>query len=229
MPFLTSRHSSSSSSLSSSLFLRRDLESFPKVKVFLESIEKNSLRTRKTYETGLVHLQEFLNRKYDNYSLENIVKEIKDNQIDIYELIDQFVTYEMNKQGKEKLSPQSIKAHLIGIKSYLAYHDIDIIPSKFKRKVKLPKVAKEDEEPLDVKDIRKILLACNNRRLKAYLLVLASGGVRATEGLAIRLKDIDFSLNPTKIHIRKEYAKTKVARDIYISDESTNYLKQWID
>jgi hypothetical protein len=26
-----------------------------------------------------------------------------------------------------------------------------------------------------------------------------------------------------------EYAKTRVARDIYISDEATQYLKQWMD
>jgi integrase len=32
-----------------------------------------------------------------------------------------------------------------------------------------------------------------------------------------------------KGRIRKEYAKTRVARDIYISDEATHYLKQWID
>jgi integrase len=58
---------------------------------------------------------------------------------------------------------------------------------------------------------------------------LASGGMRAVEALAIRIKDIDFSVNPTKIHICKEYTKTRVARDIYISDEATNYLKQWLD
>jgi integrase len=119
-------------------------------------------------------------------------------------------------------------AHLIGIKSYLAYYDIDIIPSKFKRKVKVPKEAKEDEEPIDVKDIRTILLACNNRRLKAYILVLASAGLRAIEGLSLRLRDCDLSVTPTKIHVRKEYSKTRVARMVYISDEATNYLKEWI-
>ncbi len=93
----------------------------------------------------------------------------------------------------------------------------------------MPKIYREDEEPLDVQDIRKILLSCNNRRLKTYLLVLASSGIRASEGLAIRLKDIDFTSNPTKIHIRKEYTKTRIARDIYISDEATQYLKQWLD
>jgi integrase len=127
------------------------------------------------------------------------------------------------------MTPTSLKLYVASIRSYLAYYDIDVIPSKFRRKVKMPKVYREDEEPLDVNDIRKILLSCNNRRLKTYLLVLASGGLRAVEALAIRIKDIDLSVTPTKIHIRKEFTKTKVARDIYISDEATHYLKQWID
>jgi integrase len=59
--------------------------------------------------------------------------------------------------------------------------------------------------------------------------VLASGAMGAIEALAIRVKDCDFSVNPTKIHIRKEYAKTRVARNVYISDEATQYLQQWID
>jgi integrase len=147
--------------------------------------------------------------------------------LDVYSLVDEFITYLIN--SNPDLTANSIKLYIGSIRSYLAYHDIDVIPSKFKRKVKMPKVYREDEEPLDAADIRKILLACNNRRLKTYLLVLASGGMRAAEALAIRLKDIDFSVNPTKIHIRKEFVKTKVARDIYISDEATHYLKQWLE
>jgi len=92
------------------------------------------------------------------------------------------------------------------VRSYFAYYDVDIIPSKFRRKVKMPKIYREDEEPLNVNDIRKILLNCSNRRLKAYLLLLASGGMRAVKGLAILLSDIDCSVNPTKITIRKEYS-----------------------
>jgi integrase len=219
----------SSSALRSRISIRQAFENLPKVRVFLESIGRNSPCTRKNYETGLVHFHNFLDTKYaKHYSLETILNGLKDNQLDIYELIDSFITYEVNKQGIGKLTPQSIMAHLIGIKSYLAYYDIDIIPSKFKRKVKLPKAAREDEEPLDVQDIRTILLACNNRRLKTYILVLASAGLRAIEGLSLRLRDCDFSVTPTKIHVRKEYSKTRVARTVYISDEATNYLKQWI-
>ena len=74
------------------------------------------------------------------------------------------------------LSNQSIGLYVVAVRSYFQYNDIDIIPYKFKRKVHLPKIGREDEEAIDAEDIRKILLACNNRRLKSYLLILASSG-----------------------------------------------------
>jgi integrase len=192
---------------------------------FLSSIERNSLSSRYAYQNGLNHFQRFLSQKYPSYNLETILKPLTENKINPYELLDGFVSCLQTFN----LTPSSIKLYVTSVRSYFAYYDIDVIPSKFRRKVKMPKSYREDEEPLDANDIRKILLNCSNRRLKAYLLLLASGGMRAVEGLAIRIKDIDFSVNPTKIHIRKEYAKTKVARDTYISDEATHYLKQWLD
>ncbi|MFL6431494.1 MAG: tyrosine-type recombinase/integrase [Nitrososphaeraceae archaeon] len=174
-----------------------------------------------------VHFQKFLKQKYPQYDTETILKPLSNSELDIYVILDEFVSYLVNEVSN--ITSSSIKLYMTAIRSYLAYYDIDIIPSKFRRKVKMPKMYREDEEPLDVSDIRKILLSCNNRRLKTYLLVLASGGMRAVEGLAIRLKDIDFTVSLTKIHIRKEYSKTKTARDIYISDEATQYLRQWIN
>ncbi len=88
---------------------------------------------------------------------------------------------------------------------------------------------REDEEALDAADVRKIMLSCSNRRLKSYLLILASSGLRAVEACAIRVCDIDYTCSPTKIHVRREFTKTKVARDIYTSDEATVFLKQWLD
>jgi integrase len=194
--------------------------------VFLSSISRNSLKSKLTYQFGLIHFQKFLEQKYPMYNVETILKPLSKNKLDIYVILDEFVSYIVNPTLK--LTSNTIKLYITALKSYLAYYDIDIIPSKFKRKVKMPKMYREDEEPLDASDIRKILLACNNRRLKTYLLVLASGGMRAVEALAIRLKDIDFTVSPTRVHIRKEYSKTKTARDVYISDEATQYLKQWI-
>ncbi len=231
---------------------------YPKVRTFLESIARNSKSSKNTYEMGLKHFQYFLTQNCSNidtkynsknssnnnkivyhkkeeederyYNVETILDPLQDGIINVYELIDAFVSYllRIRQQDGSPIAATSITLYVYSVRSYFQYFDIDINPAKFRRKVRLPKVAREDEEPLDANDIRKLLLACSNRRLKAYILVLASGGMRATEGLAIRNQDIDFTVSPTKIHIRKEYAKTRVARDIYISDEATSYLKQWL-
>jgi len=209
--------------------VRSTIDKYDKPRAFLDTVGKNSRKTRSNYLTALVHLESFLYNRYDGkYSVDSIIDLISRNQINVYELLDGFVSFKYIN-GNLKNKPQSIKTHLAGIKSYFAYYDIDIIPSKFKRRVKMPKTPKEKEEPIDAADIRKILLSCNNRRLKIYLLVLASGGLRAVEGCAIRIKDINFKVNPTMIHIRAEFAKTRVGRDVYISDEATRYLNQWLD
>ena len=210
--------------------IRKEIEKYDKPRAFLDTIGKNSIRTRNNYGTALVHLQRFLYNRFNReQNLDSIIDLILNDRINVYELLDAFVSFESIKKNQEKNKPQSIKTHLVGIKSYFAYYDIDIIPSKFKRKVKVPKSLTEKEEPIDAADIRKILLSCNNRRLKTYLLVLASGGLRAVEGCAIRIKDINFKVGPTMIHIRAEFVKTRVGRDIYVSDEATMYLKQWLD
>jgi integrase len=209
---------------------RTKIDNYPRSRAFLDTIGKNSLRTRSNYGTALVHLQRFLYDRFNGeQNVDSIIDLISCDQMNVYELLDDFVSFESIRKNLIKNRPQSIKTHLVGIKSYFAYYDIDIIPSKFKRKVKMPKTLKEKEEPIDAADIRKILLSCNNRRLKTYLLILASGGLRAVEGCAIRIKDINFEDSPTMIHIRAEYTKTRVGRDIYISDEATRYLKQWLD
>jgi integrase len=223
--------------LGTALLLRRrtnQIDIFPKVRVFLDSIARNSIKSKTTYSSGLSLLQNFLNieggeqrHKFHGYNCENILEPLLENRINVYELLDSFVSHVL--ATKPEIAPRSLRLYIAALRSYFAYYDIDVIPSKFRRKVKMPKFYREDETAIDAQDIRNILLVCNNRRLKAYLLVLASGGMRAVEGLAIRLNDINQDVSPTKIHIRKEYSKTKVARDIYISDEATQYLNQWID
>lgn len=208
------------------------LQEQSKVQDFLNSVARNSQKTRQLYRIGLMHFQSFLSTddsgKYSDFTAESILPLLSNNQINVYSLIDDFINYLVSKH-KNKLSPNAVALYVAALRSYLLYHDIDIVPAKFKRRVKLPKNHRENEQALDSSDIRKILLSCNNRRLKAYILVLASGAMRALEALAIRNCDIDFSTSPTKIHIRSQFTKTKVSRDIYISDEATKFLNEWLD
>ena len=198
-----------------------------KVAAFLNSVERNSASSKNAYFNGLLHLENFILRNYPEYNPETILQRLLKNRINVYEFLDNFVAYLL--ETRKGIAPKSIALYVTALRSYFAYCDIDVIPSKFRRKVRMPKICREDEEPLDASDIRKLLLSCNNRRLKTLILVLASGGMRVGEALAIRNKDLDFSVSPARVHIRKEYSKTRVARDIYISEEATNYLSQWFD
>ncbi len=169
------------------LKLHEEIRSLPKLTAFLKSIQRNSQKTSVNYETSLSYLQSFLVPQ--GYTLETILDPLATNQINVYTLLEQFIAYLTDKKS---LSSNSVRQYLVRIKSYLAYYDIGIIPSKFKRKVRSPKRLQEDQEPIDSKDIRNILLNCSNRRLKTFILVLGSGAMRASEALAIRLQDVDF-------------------------------------
>jgi integrase len=90
----------------------------------------------------------------------------------------------------------------------------------------MPKSYLDPEEPLSLSDIRDLLEFCNNTRLTCYLLLLVSSGLRPKEAASLRLKDVDFSVSPTRITIRKEITKTKRGRVIYCSDEATTHIKK---
>ncbi len=200
------------------------LKSGEKVTDFLNSVGRNSDKTKQAYFSALSRFQKFLDKRGQGYRLENIIEKIVKNKVDFYSLFDNFISYLLERG---KLSPNTISLYVAGVRSYLEYYDIDINTRKFKRRVRLPKHIREDEEPIDASDIRKILLSCHNRRVKAYLLVLGSSGLRANEATALRLSDVDFSVSPTRIHIRD--SKTKVARHVYISSEATKFLTEWLD
>jgi integrase len=217
------------------------------VSTYLENVEQNSKHTMISYWSGLAQFEDFLRNAPDpfrNYNLDTIVAALcrKKNPLDVYELFSKFMIFLLHKHEQQKqpnkdhhhkirqLSRGSIRLYMNTARQYLSYYDVLIDLKKFKRKVKTPKMYKDQGEAvLEASDIRKILLACNNLRLKAYLLTLASSGCRAREAIAIRLKDVDFTSEPTVIHLRKEFTKTRVSRDVFISDEATKYLKQWLD
>jgi integrase len=132
-------------------------------------------------------------------------------------------------QGNRHLSPHTLKQGLIIAKNLLEYNDVDISPRKFKLKVKLPKVVRKSKEALDKQDIINIINSCSDIRLKTYVMLLAATGMRAVEALSIRIKDIDFKASPVKLFIRGEYTKTKVDRTVFLTQELSKQLVDWLE
>ena len=115
------------------------------------------------------------------------------------------------------------------VKNFLEYHDVDLSPRKFKLKVKLPRVIRKSKEALSKEDVIDILNECSDIRLKTYVMLLAGSGMRATEALSIRIKDLDLTCSPAKVSVRAEHTKTKVDRTIFLTQEMVQQLTSWLN
>jgi hypothetical protein len=83
------------------------------------------------------------------------LKPLDSKKIDVYKFLNSFVDYLQNgtANGRE-LSPSTITLYMAADRSYFAYNDIEISPIKFKNKISLPRIYREDEEAIDANDIR---------------------------------------------------------------------------
>jgi hypothetical protein len=111
------------------LSIRKQVRLLPKVQTFLKSVSRNSESSAAVYEAGIIYFYSFLIQGL-NHSVETILDPLGRSEINVYELFDGFVAFLMSSG----LSIPSIRLYVSAIRSYLAYHDIDVIPSKFKKR-----------------------------------------------------------------------------------------------
>jgi len=132
-------------------------------------------------------------------------------------------------QNYSTISTLTLKQRVVTVKNFLEYHDVDLSPRKFKLKVKLPRVIRKSKEALSKEDVIDILNECSDIRLKTYVMLLAGSGMRATEALSIRIKDLDLTCSPAKVSVRAEHTKTKVDRTIFLTQEMVQQLTSWLN
>src|SRR5919199_1935802 len=195
------------------------------ISAYITNTEAMSQSTAKVYEYRLNSFDSFVSSKYHT-STDSLIKKIKEGHEDPYKVLSSYVAY---LQGNRHVSSLTLKQELVTAKNLLEYYDIDISPRKFKLKVKLPKVVRQNKEALSKEDIIDILNACSDIKLKTYVMLLAATGMRATEALSVRIKDFDFKSNPARLFVRGEYTKTRTDRTIFLTEEVTQQLKSWLD
>jgi integrase len=197
-----------------------------RVSTYLTTIAAVNESTAIKYNERLKKYGLFVSTHYHNSTVDNIVVQIKKNMIDVYDILGKYILY--LKQDNKNISPNSLKNHIITIKNFFEYSDIDISPRKFKLKVRLPKIIRKNKEALSKEDVVDILNACSDIRLKTYVMFLAAGGFRAVEALSVRIKDLDLDSKPATVFVRGEYTKTKADRVIFLTEEITQQLKSWL-
>ncbi|MCE9616743.1 MAG: site-specific integrase [Nitrosarchaeum sp.] len=191
---------------------------------FLDSVYvlSHSKNSTDVYRTGIKHFTKFVQEQYQK-SLKDIISAIKEEQMDKYQILKDFVIY-LDKAGKK---PASIKIWVVGTKGFLKHSGIKIYHEDFKMTVRLPKRVQQREEPL-TKEI--ILRIFNNvsAKIRTIILVATASGMRIGEIIQLKLSDVDFDSKPTKIRIRADITKTRESRETFLTVEATNSLKDYL-
>ena len=194
---------------------------------FVESVSIRNKNTARQYHLRLILFAKFVEEKYQT-TMDNLIKQLKNREYDPYVVLNDYCIF---IQKNYNLSSVTFRDKIITAKTFLEYNDIELSPKKFKLKVRFPKTIFRHKEAIDKEDIIKILNGCSNLRLKTYVMLLASTGLRATEALSIRLKDLEleFFTQQAKVTIRGEFTKTKVNRYVFLTKEVVEQIKIWID
>jgi integrase len=192
---------------------------------YIKSVGAMNRKTAYEYHHRLTGFQDFLTINY-NANLDATIQKINDGSEDPYDILSDYVTY---MQTSYNISTLTIKTRIITAKNFLEYYDVDISPRKFKLKVKIPKTVRRNKEALSKEDISDILNACSDIKLKTYVMLLAGTGMRATEALSIRVKDLDSKSKPAKVFVRGQYTKTKTDRTVFLTQEMTQQLNSWLN
>ena len=179
--------------------------------------------TATKYGQRLKKFEIFGSERY-GLGIDDIVMQIIKGKKDVYDVLAKYVLHLNNNF----ISPVTLKNHVITVKNFLEYRDIEISPRKFKLKVRMPKVVRKNKEALSKKDIVDILNACSDIRLKTFVMFLAAGGFRAVEALSVHIKDLDLELRPPQVFIRGEYTKTRTDRIVFLTDEMNQQIKSWL-
>jgi integrase len=129
--------------------------------------------------------------------------------------------------------PKTVHLRISVIKEFLRENRLKIEDDDNKRITK--KLGTEKRRPTAIsettiltRDTIKSIVMQSNVRMRAFILVLLSSGMRIGEALQLLPSDIDLSQKPAKVRIRREITKTKVARETFISTEAVESLNAWM-
>ena len=154
-------------------------------------IDNIAVMNKSTAHEYLMRLNSFRNFILTSYNrkvtVDEIVTKVRKGSEDPYIIIRNYAAF---LQRTNNISNSTLKFRIVTLKNFLEFYDVDISPRKFKLKVKLPKVVRKTKEALSKEDVIDILNACSDIRLKTYLMLLASTGMRPVEALSIRVKDL---------------------------------------
>jgi integrase len=188
-----------------------------------EFLARKSRFSKRTSEIYAGAISEWV-KSNDAKNAEHLVHLIKAGKVDVYATLDKFVSY-LHKRGK---APKTIGTYMSGVKSYLAFEDIEISAQKFRVKVAVPKLYEISTDRIPTREELQKLFLHSSLQVKVLVTSLCATGLRLGELLAVKVSNIDFDSKPIKITIFAKDTKTKRARFVFLTDEAASMLKEYL-
>ena len=182
--------------------------------LYLAKLARRSRITARAHETAINSFDEYLEKEKISS------QEIKKKPLKI---LGGFV--EHLEQGDKKA--RSINSYLNRLKRYFRLcFGIKLDSDDFKDFVALPQIIEEELEPLTKDELKLILQNISNPRRKALVWFISSTAVRIGEALQVRVKDIDFTVNPVLVTLPVKITKGKKrTRYQYLTRENTPLIQ----
>ena len=153
--------------------------------MYFDKISTKSKSLQNSTRIVLEQFDKFCNLKYSHDS-EQVIQELMGMRIEECEqaTCDLYQSW-INWNHKKGLSSKTLKVYFSLLKSYVHYRGIKISNKEIKDSVNLPKIIKEQKEPLTMHQIHDILKIASFDKKSLYLCLLSSG-MRIGEAVQIK-------------------------------------------
>ena len=217
-----------SRSLSNSVGLNSSVQALlqSKLETYLERKYRisRSHATIDTYRKIVSRFLDFIQSQYKQ-DFEQFLDTLKQPDADPVGILDEYFTF--LARGDKPLANNTIRFYVTVAKDFLNFLGCRIYIEDIKHRFRLPKAQHVYEEGLTKETINRIVRFANPK-LTTSILMLCSSGMRISELLQLRIQDIAFEKNPTRILVRADTTKTRETRMTCISSEATNALQDYI-
>ncbi|MDA1347203.1 MAG: tyrosine-type recombinase/integrase [Crenarchaeota archaeon] len=126
----------------------------------------------------------------------------------------------------QDIPQKSIQNRISVILGYMKYQRLPFDKDEFYQNIEVKKSIREKLKPITLDHIRGILDHTARFEKRVFYILILSSGLRASEALGLRIKDVDTNYKRYLIHVSKEFAKFHKARDTFCSKEVMPLLDQ---
>jgi len=206
----------------------------PTIENYLDRIRLKEKGTVKNVKSHLERFDRYLKATYDKSS-EIVLNEILGLPIEkqersLYDIIQDYVNHlsSLDNHLGKPIAPLYVK-HAVGIiRGYLRYFGFRITSEDVKGNIVLQKIIEEERDPLIRENLQLIINNQTGLRRAMYL-VMSSSGMRISETLQIRKRDLDFdTYERVMIKLPAKITKTKKTRITFISKEAEKELLRYV-